>query len=156
MYNNLAEILRSAYAKLGIELVERPLDWAVYTQRGVAGEFDAQLYGRLFLPPNLDPYPYFHSSQIPPSGLNGGFYVNAEADRAMEAAQRELDDGKRLALYREVHRLLAANPPADFLWSADQYWAVSKAVEGVEVSPLGLFHFLPGPFGWRPARAASR
>jgi peptide/nickel transport system substrate-binding protein len=155
MYRNLAEIFRSAYAKLGIELVERSLDWAAYSTRGVAGEFDAQLYGRVFLPPNVDPYPYFHSSQAPPNGGNAGFYSNAEADRAMEAAERELDDGKRLALYREVHRLLAADPPADFLWSADQYWAVSKAIDGVEVSPLGLFHFLPGPFGWRPARAPS-
>ena len=153
IYSNVAEILRSAYAKVGIELVERPLDWAAYTKRGVAGEFDAQLAARLFLPPNLDPYPFFHSSQAPPRGANQGFYADAEADRAMEAAERELDEGKRLALYREVHRLLAADPPADFLYSVDQYWAVSKAVDGVEVSPLGLFHFLPGPLGWRPAAA---
>lgn len=153
MYKNIVEILRSAYAKVGVELVERQLDWAAYTQHGDRGEFDAQLSARVFVPPNVDPYPFFHSSQFPPSGGNTGFYANAEADRTMEAAQRELDDSKRLALYREVHRLLAADPPADFLWSADQYWAVSRSVEGVAVSPLGLFHFLPGPFGWRPARA---
>ncbi len=156
MDGNLAAILRSAYAKVGVELVERPLEWAVYTQRGDAGEFDAQLAARIFQPPNLDPYSFFHSSQIPPSGGNSGFYANSAADRVMEAAQRELDDGKRLALYREVHRLLAADPPADFLWSAEQFWAVSKSVEGVEVSPMGLFHFVPGPLGWRPARPASR
>jgi peptide/nickel transport system substrate-binding protein len=153
MYKNIAEILRAAYAKVGVELVERQLDWAAYTQHGDRGEFDAQLAARQFVPPNLDPYPYFHSSQFPPGGGNTGFYANPEADRVMEAAQRELDEGKRLVLYREVHRLLAADPPADFLWSADQYWAVSRSVEGVVVSPLGLFHFLPGPFGWRPATA---
>ena len=71
-------------------------------------------------------------------------------DRAMEAARREIDAGRRLELYRQVHRLLAADPPADFLWSADQYWGVSKSLAGVEVSPLGLFHFLPGPLGWKP------
>lgn len=152
--NNLAEILRSAYGKVGIELVERPLDWAAFAQRGIAGEFDAQLTARFFLPPNPDPYPFFHSSQAPPRGGNAGFYANAEADRVMEAAEREMDDGKRLALYRQVHRLLAADPPADFLWSADQYWAVSRAVDGVAVSPIGLFHFVPGPLAWRPAAAA--
>lgn len=150
IYANLAEILRQAYAKEGIELVERPLDWAAYAKRGAAGEFDAQIMGQFYLPPNLDPYPYFHSSQAPPNGSNQGFYANAEADRAMEAAERELDDARRLALYRQVHRLLAADPPADFLWSADQYWAVSKDIEGVEISALGLFHFLPGPLAWRP------
>ncbi|MGH9400095.1 MAG: ABC transporter substrate-binding protein [Thermoanaerobaculia bacterium] len=149
--NNLVEILRSAYAKLGIELVGRPLDWAAYSQREIAGEFDAELTARQFLPPNVDPYPFFHSTQAPPRGGNVGFYANAEADRVMEEAQRELDDARRLALYRQIHRLLAADPPADFLWSADQAWAVSKSVDGVAVSPVGLFHFAPGPLAWRPA-----
>lgn len=154
--NNLAEILRTAYEKVGIELTQRPLDWAAYAQRSEAGEFDVVLTGRQFLPPNLDPYRYYDSSQAPPNGENAGFYRDAEADRVMEAAQREMDEGKRLELYRQVHRLLAADPPADFLWSVDQYWGISKQIEGVEVSPLGLFHFLPGPLGWRPAASARR
>ncbi len=153
---NLAEILRASYEKLGVELVLRPLEWAAYAQRADAGEFDAMLYARLFLPPNLDPYPYYDSSQWAPKGQNVGFYRNAEADRAMQAARREVDPGRRLELYRQVHRILAADPPADFLWGVDQYWGMARRVEGVTVSPLGLFHFLPGPLGWRPAPAAAR
>jgi peptide/nickel transport system substrate-binding protein len=152
---NLGEILRSAYEKVGVELVLRPLDWAAFSQRADAGEFDAQLTARLFLPPNLDQYPYFHSGEFPPKGGNTGFYRNLQADPVLEAARRELDDGKRLELYRRIHRILAADPPADFLWGADQYWAVGRRVEGVQVSPLGLFHFLPGPLGWRLAPAAT-
>ena len=152
VYNALAEILRTAYRKVGVELVLRPLDWAAYSERSDAGEFDAQLTGRVFLPPNPDPYPHFHSDQAAPRGQNYGFYSNAEADRVMEAARRETDAGRRLDSYRRIHRLLAADPPADFLWGADQYWGLSKRVEGVTVSPLGLFHFLPGPLAWRPAK----
>ena len=80
---------------------------------------------------------------------NVGFYKNARADALMESARAEMDSGKRLELYREIHRVLVQDPPADFLWGADQYWAVAKRVEGVEVSSLGLFHFLPGPPAWR-------
>ena len=156
IYTNLAEILRSGYEKVGVELTMRPLDWAAFSQRADAGEFEAQLTGRLFLPPNLDPYPYFHSSQWPPSGTNMGYYKNAEADRVMEAARREMDEGKRVEAYRQVQRLLVADPPADFLWGADQYWAIAKRVDGVVISALGLFHFLPGPLGWHPAAAARR
>jgi peptide/nickel transport system substrate-binding protein len=152
IYDALAEILRSSYRKVGVELVLRPLDWAAYSERSDAGEFDAQLTARVFLPPNPDPYPHFHSSQAPPRGQNYGFYRDGEADRAMEAARRETDPARRLASYREIHRLLAADPPADFLWGADQYWGISRKVDGVATSPLGLFHFLPGPLGWRPAR----
>jgi peptide/nickel transport system substrate-binding protein len=127
----------------------------VFSQRGDAGEFEAQLTGRLWLPPNIDPYPFFHSSQCPPKGANAGCYQNPEADRAMETARREVDPAKRLAAYREVHRLLAADAPADFLWGGDQYWAVAKRIDGVQISPVGLFHFLPGPLGWHLAGASG-
>ncbi len=155
IYQNLAEILRQAYAGVGVEIVPRPLDWAAYNQRLAAGEYDAAPYGNTFWPPNLDLYPLYHSSQAPPAGENTGFYKNPEADRAMEAARREMDDGKRLELFRRIHRLLAADPPADFLWGAEQYWGVSRQITGVEISPIGLFHFLPGALGWRPAAAAA-
>ena len=151
VYTALAEILRSSYRKVGVDMLLRPLDWAAYSERSDAGEFDAQITARVFLPPNPDPYPHFHSSQAPPRGQNYGFYRNPAADRAMETARRESDPARRLAGYHEVNRLLAADPPADFLWGADQYWGISRQVDSVTVSPLGLFHFLPGPLGWRPA-----
>ena len=69
----------------------------------------------------------------------------------MKAARHEMDDAKRLELYRQIHRILAADPPADFLWDADQYWGVSRRLDGVQTSPVGLFHFLPGPLAWLPA-----
>ena len=51
---------------------------------------------------------------------------------------------------------MADDPPADFMFGADQYWAMSKRVADVQLSPIGLFHFLPGPLGWRPELAAKR
>ena len=157
IYPTIGEILLNAYEKVGVELVLRPLEWAAFAERANKGEFDVQFEGLTFFPPNLDPYPYYHSSQWPPSGQNAGFYRNAEADRAMEAARNELDPAKRLELRRQVARILVADPPADFLYSTDQYWAVSKNIEDVAVSPYyGLFHFLPGPLGWHPAPADKR
>jgi len=29
-------------------------------------------------------------------------------------------------------------------------------LDGVEMSPIGLFHFLTGPLGWRPIAARAR
>lgn len=151
IYRNLAEILRDAYAKVGVELVLRPLDWAAYTQRFGEGGYDLAQWADMPLPPKVDPRGSYHSSQIPPAGSNTGFYKNPEADRLMDAGAREMDEGRRIELYRQLHRLMAADPPADFLWGADQYWAISKQLQGVETSPSGLFHFLPGPLAWRPA-----
>ena len=151
IYRTMAEVLHETYAKVGVELVLRPLDWAAYLQRFAAGDYDAAPNADIPYPPHIDPFGRYHSSQAPPNGDNTGFYRNPEADRLMEAAQQEMDDGKRVKLLRQVHRLLAADPPADFLWSADQYWGISKRIEGVETSQVGLFHFLRGPLAWRPA-----
>jgi peptide/nickel transport system substrate-binding protein len=151
MFRNIAEILRDSYSKVGVELVLRPLDWAAYTQRFGAGEYDLAPYADTPLPPKIDPKGSYHSRQAPPDGQNTGYYKNPEADRLMDAAEREMDEGKRLELYRQVHRVLAADPPADFLWGADQYWGISRELQGVETSSVGLFHFLPGPLAWRPA-----
>jgi len=156
MTANLVEVYRSAAQKIGVEVLARPLDWAAYAGRLSAGEFDATMSALQYFPPNLDLYPYFHSSQAPPAGQNAGFYRNPQVDRLLEAWEREMDDAKRLDLSREIHRAFAANPPADFLWDADQPWAVSTRLEGVEVSPTGLFHFLPGPLGWRPVQPRAR
>ncbi|HEY6928540.1 MAG TPA: ABC transporter substrate-binding protein [Thermoanaerobaculia bacterium] len=155
IYANIAQILKQAYEKVGVDLELRSLDWAAYTNRVEAGEFEACPYANTFWPPNLDQYPYFHSSQAPPNGQNNGFYRNPEVDRALEAARRETDGARRLELYRQVHRLLAADPPADFLWSVGQFWGISKSLAGVELSPIGLFHFLPGPLGWKPVPASK-
>ncbi len=149
MSASLAEIFGAASKKIGVEILPRPLDWAAFVQRYSAGEFDVAPNGLQYLPPNLDQFQYVHSSQAPPTGGNAGFYRNPAVDRAVEAARSETDERRRIELYRQVHRLLAADPPADFLWSTDQYWAISTRLDGVEVSPLGLFHFLPGPLGWR-------
>jgi peptide/nickel transport system substrate-binding protein len=156
IYLAIAEILRTAYEKVGVELVMRPLEWAAFMERGQKGEFDVQFAGRIFWPPTVDPYPYFHSSQWPPNGENVGFYKNADADRLMEAARVELDATRRLDLYQQIARKLAEDQAADFLWDADQNWAMARKVDGVEISQVGLFHFLPGPLAWRPASAGTK
>jgi peptide/nickel transport system substrate-binding protein len=157
IYTQIGEILRQAYEKVGVELVMRPLEWAAFTERTQKGECDVQFTGRIIYPPNVDPYPYYHSSQFPPNGENAGFYKNPETDRLLEAARAELDPARRLDLFRAIARKLAEDQASDFMWYADQYWAIAKRVDDVKVSPtIGLFHFLPGPLGWRPAPAAAR
>jgi peptide/nickel transport system substrate-binding protein len=156
IYASIAQIFQQAYGKIGVELTLRSLDYATYAERFAAGEFELAAYANIFLPPHLDQYPYLHSSQAPPAGENVGFYRNPEADRAIEAARHETDEAKRIELYRQVHRIVAADPPEDFLWSVEQYWGVSKSLTGVEVSSLGLFHFVPGPLGWKPIPPPKR
>ncbi len=97
---------------------------------------------------------YFDSSQWPPNGQNVGFYKNAEADAVMETARRELSTEKRVELYRRIQRVLAADPPADFLWNVSQYWGMASRLDGVESLPSASFTSSPGP--WRLAARDGR
>ena len=135
----------------------RPLDWAAFSQRarrrGVRG---AARPGSSSCRRTSIPIRYFHSSQWPPRGAEHRLLQERgggprHGGRAPRGRRRQADRG----CTGRSHRILAADPPADFLWGVDQYWAVSKRVEGVQISPLGLFHFLPGPLGWRPATSSA-
>jgi peptide/nickel transport system substrate-binding protein len=145
----IAEVVQQEFSRLGVRMGIEPLDWPSLAARLDAGEFDAVLSETVFLPPNLDPYPAFHSSQVPPKGQNVGFYADRETDRLLEAARGETDASRRLHAYRAVHRRLAAEQPQAFLFTLDSLWAINRDLDGVETSPLGLSHFLPGRRAWR-------
>ena len=73
----IAEILRDAYEKVGVEL--RPAAARMGRVRRNAGRkanSTRSSRGASSGRPTVDPYPYFHSSQWPPGGENSGFYKN--------------------------------------------------------------------------------
>ena len=90
IYNVYHEILTAAYRDSAS--ARRPsLDWAVYTERGAAGEFEAQLTAASSSRPNR-PYPYF-IEQGTAAGTERGPYEPGGAAHGSGAA--ELDQGKR-------------------------------------------------------------
>ena len=157
------EILAAELARAGVRARLRPLEWAAFTERVDSGEYEAATLGWAASDPNPDPFPYWHSSQFPPNGLNSAYYSNPAADRLMEEARRELDPGKRRAIDHRLHRVFRDNPPVVFIVNATQKYAFRRRVHGLVTSPLGLYGFSPGPLSWwgtpdesAPAAAASR
>jgi len=77
--------------------------------------------------------PMLHSA----SSTNYTFYRNPSVDRLLEQARGEVDDAKRLVLYREVERIVMGDAP----WIAQHYYTFEYLyqayVQGVEVSLLG-------------------
>ena len=62
---------------------------------------------------------------------NYGWYSNARVDELLEQASMEMDETKRMALYKEAEQILFLDDPAA-VWLYDSYdvWCMSKKVEG--------------------------
>ncbi|HYR46745.1 MAG TPA: ABC transporter substrate-binding protein [Thermoanaerobaculia bacterium] len=149
------ESLAGQLARVGIAARVRPMEWASFVERIDAGDFEAASLAGSASDPNPDPYPYWHSSQWPPRGLNSGFYRNPEADRLMEEARAEKDDQKRLKIYHRLHALLRDDAPAIFVNNASAKYGFRRRVRGLVTSPLGFAGIWPGPVGWWASDAAA-
>jgi peptide/nickel transport system substrate-binding protein len=149
------ETLASELAQVGVTARVRPLEWAAFIERIDAGDFEAASLAWSASDANPDPYPYWHSSQWPPQGLNSEYYKNPEADSLMEQSRRETDEDKRVAIYHRLHAIFRNDAPAIFVTNSSQKYVFSKRVRGLVTSPLGLYGTWPGPLGWWASDAAA-
>jgi len=142
------EVFAVELARAGVRARVRSLEWAAFVERVDSGAFEAASLGWAAADANPDPFPYWHSSQFAPHGLNSVFYSNPAADKLMEEARRERDPEKRRAIYHRLHVVFRDNPPVVFVVNASQKYAFRRRVRGLVTSPLGLFGFWPGPLSW--------
>ena len=144
----LDEIFAAELAQAGVRARVRPMEWAAFVERIDAGDYEAASLAWAASDGNPDPYPYWHSSQFPPGGVNVAFYANPAADRLMEDARREHDPARRREIYHRLHRIFRDDAPVVFVVNASQKYAFRRRIGGLVTSPLGLYGFWPGPLSW--------
>jgi oligopeptide transport system substrate-binding protein len=123
-------------AELGVKVeIHYAPDWPAYKamlQQGKLPMFRLVRYADI---PDADNFlaPMLHSA----SPTNYTFYRNPVVDRLLEEARRDVNDVQRIALYREVERIVMDDAP----WIAQNYHVFEHLyqpyVQGVEVSLLG-------------------
>ncbi|MEP6993605.1 MAG: ABC transporter substrate-binding protein [Acidobacteriota bacterium] len=150
------EMLSAELSRVGIAARVRTMEWATFVERVDAGDFSAASLAWSAVDPNPDPYVYWHSSQCAPKGLNDGCYKNPEADALMDQARREMDAGRRLAMFHRLHKIFRDGAPAIFVVNSAQRYAFRRNIRGLTSSPLSFF-FWPGPVAWfqRPSPPPS-
>ena len=77
-----------------------------------AGSYEACALA-LNLDPNPDLRPNWHSSQVPPNGMNHAYYRNARADTLMDELATTFDREKAKTLYAELQRIISDDQPFD-------------------------------------------
>lgn len=121
---------------VGVELTFAP---AKDMQKNVIRprEYEALLYGLVY-GPDLDPFPFWHSSQAAEGGSNLANYANRNADDLLVAARRTTDAALRAAKLNDFQKLIVAEFPAIFLYRPDYRYVISSAIKGVGIMRVGV------------------
>lgn len=121
----LAQVLQAQLRRVGIRLVLQPTEWGAFFDRVRSGRFDMVLLTWTGDQPPEFLYHAFHTSQVPPVGLNRGAVSNPALDATLAAimaaqtpaqlAQATVQAQQQVAqvrpylpLYRRQHTLLMA------------------------------------------------
>ena len=133
----LIEAISEQLAKVGIRAVPQAVPWETlrYDMLNLR-RFDAVLLGFQFLPPDPDPYPYWHSSQANEFGVNLANYNDPRVDMLLEEARLTSDKGLRYELYQEFQQLFSEQVPSLLLYQPVYAYAVSDTVHDVQIGPM--------------------
>lgn len=132
----LVTAIAEQLAYVGIRVTPQVVTWDELTALLPTRRYDAVLLGFQGLPPDPDPYPYWHSSQAMEQGFNFSNWSSAQADTLLQEARVTSDRERRRALYSEFQRLFAEQVPALLLYQPVHSYAVSSAIHGVQVGPM--------------------
>lgn len=137
--DELLERLKWQFLRRGIKTETASVSAGeLFGKRLIPGDFQAALlrfnYGG---DPDQSLSLFWHSSNIGVTNL--ARYKNAEADILIESARGEMDRKVRREQYQEIHRLIAEDAPAAFLFYIKKNIGVSSRVGGVQVFP-GSYH----------------
>ena len=147
IYPKMLPIIKEDMAKAGIQVNLMGLEWSVVVERLEKKDFEvcAIAWG-MGLSPD-DPYQLWHSSQadVEASSNHIGF-KNAEADRLIEEIRACMDDGKRIELYHQFHKLLHEEQPYTFLFTPMSLMAINKRYNNLQIFPAGV----PERILWTP------
>ncbi len=139
-----ATVVQQNLREIGIALDVRAYEFATLYADVLAGNF--QLFSLQWTAGALaDPdilRRLFHSSQVPPSGFNRGYFSDARVDALLDEASASTDPLRRLALFQEVQREIAAKVPYISLWHKTNVAVAQRTLTGVHLTPLADLLFL--------------
>ncbi|MBI5405320.1 MAG: hypothetical protein HY976_03790 [Candidatus Kerfeldbacteria bacterium] len=96
-------------------------------------EYDAFVYGEI-LAPDVDLYPFWHSTQEVDPGLNLTRFFNKDADKLLDELRVEMDPTKTLEKRQAFQRLLAEGNHVVFLYTPFYSYGLAKRVKGFDVA----------------------
>ena len=148
------EIIKSNLSAVGIKVkIIYEDDWPTYS--GYLNERKLPIYRYAWYADFPDPDNFlsilFHSK----TKYNFGSYSNAEADRLMDEAKKEIDALKRADLYRKAEEIVLGEAPLVPILHRTYEEIYQPYVKGIEVSALGA-PYIPMKKIWLDKKTSTR
>ncbi|HPI67062.1 MAG TPA: ABC transporter substrate-binding protein [bacterium] len=83
-----------------------------------------------------DPYPFWHSSQAGPAGLNLSNFINKDADKLLIEARGTADPQVRHDKYVAFQDILSRELPAIFLYAPKYIYPLAKHIQGLDTANI--------------------
>ncbi|MCI0401138.1 MAG: ABC transporter substrate-binding protein [Gammaproteobacteria bacterium] len=135
----LATIIQHQLQQVGIHVELKSYDWGTFYGDIKAGRF--QMYSLSWVGLQLpDIFRYvFHSTSVPPQGANRGRFINAQADRLIEAAENAVHLSALAERYRVLQAYLLEELPYVPLWYEDNVLVRRRDAVGYTLAPDGNY-----------------
>jgi len=140
VYQRLAEYVRQALGKVGIEVTLRTGDIASWGDRVKNWDYQMtfQVLSQLGHPALGVSRLYISSNIRKVLFSNVGGYSNPRVDELFDKAASEVDDKKRQEMYSEIQRILVTDVPVAWLLELDFPTFVDKRFKNVVTSAIGV------------------
>ena len=135
-------LIKEDLKKVGIDLNITAREWSVYIQDMDKKDFDMTYGGYSMSPTMGDPKQMWHTSSAVTGGSNIFSYGNAESDKLIEDIRSELNEDKRVEMYKKLEVMIHDDVPCVFMFIPANRMAVNKryTVEETLINPGFMYN----------------
>ncbi|PSO45225.1 MAG: hypothetical protein BRC22_01305 [Parcubacteria group bacterium QH_9_35_7] len=135
-YKRVAKLIKNFMAELGIRVDLKFVTPRSLSQRVIKNRtYDSLLYG-VVVGGDGDQYPFWHSSQTEPPGLNLSQYENEDVDKLLDRIRTSTSSKKREQIYQKFQQKITEDQPAIFLYRPFYNYAQSKKIKRFDISGI--------------------
>lgn len=133
----VAELMQDYFSKVGIKVKLQQIEWSALKQAIQDGKADAYYLSWVGDYPDAENFlfPTFYSKNSPTEG-NRVRYKNAEVDKLLLMAIKEINETRRLQIYQKIENIIFADAPWVFLWHPKEYIFYQPWVKNLKLYPI--------------------
>jgi len=137
----MANFMKADFARYGINMELRTIDWSVLVDILNRRDFDAITFAWSASTPESDPYQIWHSDNIDNQGDNFIQWANDDADRLIEEGRQTLDFDQRMKVWHQLHSIYHEEQPYTFMNEIPWLRFTSKQAGNIQEFPSGLEYY---------------